>query len=253
MVYVIKSASAPLYKSDKGSERADEALHGMAVTVEDECSSRLLVRTGYRYMGWIERLHLCPYTVDGSHYITAFAADVLETPKVQAPLLICLTLGCTVRLIEEVDGWTRIALADGREGYVRSAFLAPFSAPFQIEHTRKSVSRTAKLYLGVQYRWGGKSPYGIDCSGLCFMAYWLNGIAIYRDARIEPGFPMKEISPSCARESDLLFFPGHVGMLLDENTMIHSSESNNGVAIEAITSEWRSRITAAASLQALIS
>ena len=50
------------------------------------------------------------------------------------------------------------------------------------------------IYLGAQYRWGGKTPLGIDCSGLVSMAYLLSGVIIYRDAAIKPGFALHEIS-----------------------------------------------------------
>ena len=232
MIFVIKSAIAPMFDNAcSDSQMVDEALHGMAVTIEDVQGEWAYVLTGYRYKGWVKKTHLAPYKpISGDiRYINTFAADILAAPKVQAPLLLCLTLGCTVHKLEEMEsGWSNVALADGRTGYIRTAFLSPFPK----EASRSQICKTAKLYLNTQYRWGGKTPYGIDCSGLTFMAYYLNGINIYRDARIVPGFPIKEISPSDAREGDLLFFPGHVGIFLDKDTMIHSSEAASGVKIE---------------------
>jgi len=255
MIYLIKSAVASLYaEPDEQSTRVDEVLYGMEVEVESEKSGEygdegwLYVCTSYRYQGWIQRCHLICCDLSHSNqirYVTVPAADVLAAPKVQAPLLICLTLGGIITLIsEESSGWAKVALVNGRIGYIRSAFLAAFP----IKASRESVCRAVSLYLGAQYRWGGKTPLGVDCSGLCFMAYWLNGISIYRDARIEPGFPVKEISPDRAQKGDLLFFPGHVGMLLGENVMIHSSEANNGVKIEAVTQEWKERVVGVGSV-----
>ena len=247
MFFVIKTAAAFLYaEADDQSERVDEVLHGMMVAVESEAGDWLYVRTSYDYCGWLRRSFVClPHDLVLKSYVNVHSADVLTAPKVQSPLIICLNLGCAVHVVShEVKGWTQIALAGGGKGYIRTAFLSSFSE----ETERDALCRTAMLYKGVQYRWGGKSPLGIDCSGLCFMAYYLNGAAIFRDSRIKAGFPIKEIAPEQAKKGDLLYFPGHVGMLLDGDKMIHSSEANNGVRIESLTDEWRARITAVGSI-----
>ena len=65
---------------------------------------------------------------------------------------------------------------------------------------------------------------GIDCSGLAFMSYLLCGILIYRDARIMPGFPVREIPMgNPAEKGDLLFFPGHVAVSLGEGRFVHAT------------------------------
>jgi len=249
MIYLIINATAPLHSQPKAeSERVDEVLHGMVVTVEEEKGDWLYVETDYRYKGWLHcsNVALAEERDEPQRYINTVAADVLEMPKVQARPLICLTMGCVVGLsvsvgdCESPTGWSRVVLADGREGYVRSVFLSEF--PQNI--SRVAICKTAKMYLNSQYRWGGKSPMGIDCSGLCFMAYYLNGMKIYRDAKIMPGFPIKEISLEAMQEADLLFFPGHVGMCLGDGTMLHSSESGNGVKVELLTPKWLDRVTA---------
>ena len=94
--------------------------------------------------------------------------------------------------------------------------------PLDEEKFRENVVKTAKLYLGTQYRWAGKTPQGIDCSGLCSMAYMLNGVYIYRDASIEEQYPVKEIvsaeewsedpmkALSKLKPGDLIYFKGHI-------------------------------------------
>ena len=48
------------------------------------------------------------------------------------------------------------------------------------EKFRRKVVECAKGYLGCQYRWGGKAADGIDCSGVVFMVYLMNGVLIWR-------------------------------------------------------------------------
>ena len=92
---------------------------------------------------------------------------------------------------------------------------------------RQEIADRALSFLGTQYRWGGKTAMGIDCSGLAFMSYLLCGILIYRDARIMPGFPVREIpmgNPAeTAKKGDLLFFPGHVAVSLGEGRFVHAT------------------------------
>jgi len=114
---------------------------------------------------------------------------------------------------------------------------------------RKALTDTAMEYLGVQYRWGGRSSYGIDCSGLVSMSYLRCGITIYRDASIVDGFAMKRLPlkwdtdghwiPSELEKllpGDALYFPGHIAMYLGEGRYIHSTgkAGDNGVVINSL-------------------
>lgn len=159
-------------------------------------------------------------------------------------------------------GWRRVFLPDGmgglREGYMRSRFLelcqgkerwrkwatqrptvlteridaVSQSEPKEQEDAdalrseeafRESIVQTAYSYLGTQYRWGGKTACGIDCSGLAFMSYFRNGILIWRDAAIKEGYPVHEIPIEQAKPGDLLFFPGHVAIYLGNGRIIHAT------------------------------
>ena len=91
------------------------------------------------------------------------------------------------------------------------------------------IKLMAHRYLGSPYLWGGKSPFGIDCSGYVQMVYKLAGYPMKRDAyqQAEQGTVVGEFSE--AHLGDLAFFSknnlkiSHVGIILDGNHIIHAS------------------------------
>ena len=77
---------------------------------------------------------------------------------------------------------------------------------------------------------------GIDCSGLVFMAWRLNGVSLYRDAKIVEGYPVREIPRNALAPADLLFFPGHVALYLGEGRYLHSTARSGscGVVVNSL-------------------
>ena len=94
---------------------------------------------------------------------------------------------------------------------------------------KSALINTAFMYLNAPYLWGGKTPFGIDCSGFTQMVYKLNGYKIHRDASRQAldGEPLSFIEESEA--GDLAFFDNdegniiHVGIIMDNNYIIHAS------------------------------
>ena len=134
----------------------------------------------------------------------------------------------------ENDGWIHIRLIDGREGYICARAVMQKNAPLSEEELRGKIVNAAMEYLGVPYRWGGRTPAGVDCSGLCHSAYLLNGIAIYRNASIQPGYPVHSISFACVEAGDLLYFPGHMAMYLGDGRYIHATAMEGRVCINSL-------------------
>ena len=87
---------------------------------------------------------------------------------------------------------------------------------------------TAYLYLNSPYLWGGKTPFGIDCSGFTQMVYRLNGYHLFRDAsqQAKQGEALSFIEES--EPGDLAFFDNaegeiiHVGIIMRDNYIIHA-------------------------------
>lgn len=93
---------------------------------------------------------------------------------------------------------------------------------------KNRVIELAHLYLNTPYLWGGKSIFGIDCSGFTQQVYKMCGVLIPRDAyqQAELGTPLSFIEE--AEPGDLAFFDNdeghiiHVGIVLSENRIIHA-------------------------------
>lgn len=96
-------------------------------------------------------------------------------------------------------------------------------------NSAKVIVETALTYLNAPYLWGGRSPFGIDCSGLTQVSYKVAGIKINRDAsqQAEQGYPLSFIEE--AEPGDLAFFDNeegriiHVGILIGNNKIVHAS------------------------------
>jgi cell wall-associated NlpC family hydrolase len=97
------------------------------------------------------------------------------------------------------------------------------------KRSSKSIIDYAKKLLRSPYLWGGKSPFGIDCSGFTQLVFQLNGYSLPRDAsqQVELGTPLNFVEE--AEAGDLAFFDNeegkiiHVGILLDNENVIHAS------------------------------
>ncbi len=234
------NAICTLYKSpDLNSERVDETLFGMPVTLIEQSGDFYLVKTHYNYSGYVHKSDVGQLECGEKKTVAWRFSDVYAEPNMKKPLLTVLTRGAVVNTFGQADDrWTKISLQNGY-GYIRSAHLSPYiTSPASDEDIlRKSIISCAEAYLGTQYRWGGKSTYGIDCSGLCSIAYMQNGIIIYRDASIQDGFPIKKIPYSALKPADLIYAKGHIMMYLGDGKMIHSSNSRSGVAYDDVYTE----------------
>ena len=255
-----------------GSNRTgieDEIFSGWAVEIlEDEPEKAYVkVLTHYGYEGYIRRSELRLVTreeleerQDKSRFfrIGISEADLLDQPKVQGLPRELLLKNSLVEYLEDApDGWCLVRSAAGREGYIhkenlrerrendgflltrdRDGYFLKQQAELSEgeEAFREKIAASAMEFLGTQYRWGGKSSQGIDCSGLAFMSYLDNGLLIYRDASIVEGYPIRKIPAEALKKGDLIFFPGHVALYLGEGRYIHSTgaAASGGVVINSL-------------------
>ena len=234
-------------KPNAASELIDEVLYGMPVRILEVLEDDWVrVQTAYRYEGYCQTEHLLIDEVktttwldEATFIISQSFADVLQEPRIQSTKIMTLVRGSVLHYIPK-DGldaeWATVQLVTGEMGYLRKKWLHEKVEANSLseQKMREQVVQTALSYLATPYRWGGKSPLGIDCSGLCSMAYMLNGVHIYRDAEIINDFPIKEISFDQIKKGDLLYFPGHIAMYLGDSKYVHASIGGNEVNINSL-------------------
>jgi gamma-D-glutamyl-L-lysine dipeptidyl-peptidase len=248
----------PVYgKPEDNSSLTDELLYGMMVTVLEQkvplSDKWIYILTEYQYTGYVRKKDFIledekifqAWEATPKRRVMQGYADVLSESRVQGVIQMEITRGGLIAylgpVMQEQAGWAKVMLADGRCGYMKDNYLEELrtTKDFSEDKLRQQVVETAKQYLGTQYRWGGKSPLGIDCSGLTSVAYLINGILTYRDAKIVEGFPVHEIHFEDRKPGDLLYFKGHIAMLIDERRYIHATARlrSEGVVINSLFPE----------------
>ena len=142
-------------------------------------------------------------------------ADLIDYISAPDNLLLPIPLGASLSFLNNSEINTSNFEFEG----TKTSGLKPKSA----------LINTAFMYLNAPYLWGGKTPFGIDCSGFTQMVYKLNGYKIHRDASQQAleGEPLSFIEES--EVGDLAFFDNeegkiiHVGIIMDNNYIIHAS------------------------------
>lgn len=212
------------------SSRLSQALYGETLEGLKRKQGYFYVRTPDQYQGWVNADHLDPV----EERKPAFATAVVQKPiaalyKSESSKIIAgrLSFGTHIEYDHILSGRVKLAGNSGwiSEDDIRMRFPAKKSA--------SAIIKTLKLFIGVPYLWGGKSGFGIDCSGLVQLVYGFHGFTLPRDTKdqVKEG---KRIAKKDIRAGDLLFMPGHVSVYTGRGNIIHSSLKSGGVKIESI-------------------
>ena len=155
--------------------------------------------------------------------VSALLAPVFLGPDLKTPVRDLLPLNAAVPVkVREGD---YVKIADGH--YLHQRHLAA--------ETEKDFVTVAERFLGVPYVWGGKTAAGLDCSGLIQTALQAVGKAAPRDTDMMEKALGDAVSLSGLRRSDLVFWKGHMGVMLDETRLLHANAFHMAVAIEPLT------------------
>jgi uncharacterized protein YgiM (DUF1202 family) len=237
------------------AEMVSQLLNGVVVEQLMANGRWLYVRLMDGYLGWT----YAPYLSDlppapPSHLVYRPISLLYCQPHLAADLAGRVVAGTAVPMLEQNDGWARVALAGGREGWLPLADLRSLdNLPQTAGAQRAQMVQDAKQFIGVPYLWGGGSVLGIDCSGYVQLLHQLAGVTLPRDADMQ--YTARRPVDPPFQPGDLFFFSGegnhrtisHVGMSLGGWRMIHSSRSRNGVYEDNLeTASWLKEIYAGA-------
>ena len=204
--------------------RQRQLLLGAEVAVLGESDGWLSVEaTADGYRGYIT----AEAVADGpapTHQVCTFATHAYEAEEIKSPDLAALPFGAALDVTAERKSFFETPL-----GYIPKKHLRPLDRPFSDPVT------IAQLHFQVPYLWGGNSTRGIDCSGLISAALRACGQTCPGDSG-----PQRETLGRLLEDDedvtrgDLIFWKGHVGMMVDEATMIHANAHHMAVRYEPL-------------------
>lgn len=205
--------------SDK-SEIVSQVLFGEHFEILEKNNQWFKIKLQYdNYEGWIDSKQIQLIPENSYQNLTddtiILNADLLEYITGTNNLMLPIPLGASLSFLNHLD--------INKDN-------------FEFEGTKTSgkknkdnLIKTSFMYLNAPYLWGGKTPFGIDCSGFTQMVYKLNGYHLLRDAsqQATQGEALSFIEES--EPGDLAFFDNdegsiiHVGIIMDDNYIIHAS------------------------------
>ena len=155
--------------------------------------------------------------------VTALRGHVYREPSLKSARLGEVALGALLRpLAATPSGWQEVAWNGG------SAYLANICASPLPDDGPASL---ALRLVGTPYVWGGRSAWGLDCSGLAQLVYGAFERPLPRDSdQQRTALPAVE-QP---RRGDLAFFPGHVGVMLGGREMVHANSTMMAVSVQTL-------------------
>lgn len=123
---------------------------------------------------------------------------------------------------------SRLSQGTSGEWHVGEWAVEPLDALDSVFGARATALDVAREWIGAPYAWGGKSVFGVDCSGLVQVAFALSGLQVPRDASMQVSFG-EEVAFESRQEGDLAFFVNaagkviHVGMLNGPDQILHAA------------------------------
>lgn len=237
------------------AERLSQALIGEAIRILEERGDWLHVRLERDgYIGWMQ-----------AHVVQRRDEADVQAYQARSTTIVCaelaqaydasdlmqrsgkLPFGVTLPCVERHDDLIAVHLPDDRVWWIEQrdtidARMRPRADAIGIDHTLQLIRRS----IGVPYLWGGRSPFGYDCSGLAQTFWSYLGVSIPRDAdqQFRTGTPIEDTPQA----GDLLFFGEpdsddashryahitHVAISLGGDEMIHANGAARGVSLNSL-------------------
>jgi len=175
------------------------------------------------YVGYVTADALSAPVLAPTHRVSAIRSYGFSQPDIKSAIVGLYSLNALVTVEAREGRFVRAA----RSGWFIEGHLTP------IGRGEDDYVAVAQRFLGAPYQWGGRESLGLDCSALVQQALAACNRACPRDTDLQREF-FPEIAEGERRRGDLVFWKGHVAILLDAHTILHANAHHMATAVEPL-------------------
>ena len=162
-----------------------------------------------KYVGYIQKIKL-NYYYKPTHKVSVLSASVYKNPNKKKKLG-KLTFGSKIKIVEKHTKFSRFENKWLENKNVKS-----------ISFIKKNNFSNIKIFNNIKYKWGGKTYRGIDCSALVQLFLNFNNKLCPRDTKDQIKFFKKNIKLKDIKKDDIIYWKGHVAIVLSKTKLIHA-------------------------------
>jgi hypothetical protein len=231
----VTAFSAPLKRAPRDDATLDsEMLRGEVFRVFEETAEGWSwgQLESDSYVGYVPSEALGSLLPEPTHVVSALGTFVYPGPDLKLPVLGALSLGGRLALAGETETRGTLDRHLAGAGAVIAAHVKPLGAP-----PVSDFVAVAERFVETPYLWGGRTSLGLDCSALVQLSLMATGRSAPRDTDLQEkmvGVPVEGGYQASLKRGDLIFWRGHVGILLDRTRIVHASGHHMTVVIEPL-------------------
>ena len=162
------------------------------------------------YKGYIKNNKFLP-NQKNTHKIYKLYANLYFKPNLKSKIKKKISFGSKVKIIEKKDNFYKFDNL-----WIKKKNLK------KINYKTKDIFKNINKFVNTKYKWGSKNFAGVDCSGLIQLFFNFNNKFCPRDAKDQIRYFKKKIELENIRKNDLIFWKGHVAVVISKNSLIHA-------------------------------
>ena len=222
----VKSAFTQLY-SNKGSKLSTQLLYGEECDVFETKNGWSWIQSRRdNYVGYTPTINLTRKIYKPNSKVISLRTIIYTKPDIKSVTKGYLSFNSLVEVIK----------IKGKYSLIKNLGWCPSLDLVKIKSSKFNHIDLSKQYLDTPYLWGGRDSMGIDCSGLIQNLHQINNRPFPRDTDMQEIFVTNEVKyEKDLKAGDLVFWKGHVAMMIDNSNIIHANAFHMKTAIEPLS------------------